>query len=305
MEKILVIDDSPVQARFLQSILSDQYEVTMCHTAREGLEAALGGQWSLILLDVIMPDMDGFTLLRRFQEDPVTKYVPVILITGLSDIQNEEKGLKMGAVDYIAKPFSPVIVRARVNTHIKLFHYQAQFRAQALVDGLTGVPNRRSYDLESAAKWAEATRLGSAFSVCMIDIDKFKVYNDTYGHQAGDRAITAVAQTASSHLKRASDFFARYGGEEFVAIVLGDDARAVYEHMKRIRQAVEDLHIEANSPVSPWVTVSMGGITIHPKAGDNYESYLRIADAMLYDAKRLGRDQVVWSDHGREQWYHG
>lgn len=294
MDKILAIDDSPVQAELLKKILCGQYEVTTCLTAQEGLNAALTGQFSLILLDVIMPDMDGFSVLEALQAASQTKYTPVIIITGLTDASDEEKGLVLGAVDYITKPFYPLIVKARVNTHIKLFHYQEQIRAQALVDELTGVSNRRSYEQNSILRWRDAIRLGLPFSVCMMDIDKFKVYNDTFGHPAGDQVLAAVARTVSANLRRSTDFFARYGGEEFVAIMVGRDALAAHEHMDSIRQDVEALHLPHNPTASQWVTLSMGGITVYPKEGDCYETYLKIADTMLYDAKRFGRNQVKW-----------
>jgi len=302
VDKILIIDDSPVQAEYLCSILTNEFETTVCHTAREGLEKTQVDLYSLILLDIIMPDMDGFALLRQLQEQPQTKYIPVILITSLSDIQNEERGLLMGAVDYITKPFNPVIVRARVNTHIRLYHYQRQFWEQAMLDGLTGVANRRQFDTESIIKWREAIRLRLYFSIIMMDVDKFKLYNDAFGHPAGDKVLIQIAQVASSHLKRVTDLFARYGGEEFVILLVGDSARPAFEHMKAIRQAVEDLHIPAKSPISPWVTISMGGVTFLPKDGDNFDSRLKLADTMLYDAKRLGCNQVIWSNEGREQW---
>lgn len=294
MDKILAIDDSPVQAKLLKQILEEQYEVTTCLTARDGMEAALGGRYSLILLDVIMPDMDGFAVLRALKEASQTKHTPVILITGLTDVQNEERGLVLGAVDYITKPFYPLIVKARVDTHIKLFHYGEQMRSQAMVDELTGVPNRRSYEETSILRWRDAIRLGLTFSVCMMDIDKFKVYNDTFGHPAGDRVLAAVAKTASKCLRRSTDFFARYGGEEFVAIIVGHDASNAYEHMELVRQSVEDLHIEHNPTVSKWVTLSIGGVTVMPKEGDSFDTFLKIADTMLYDAKRFGRNQVKW-----------
>lgn len=302
MERILVIDDSPVQAEFLKSILQEQYEARVCQTAQEGLDAALTGAYTLILLDIIMPDLDGFTVLRRLKEAPATQDIPVILITGLADVQNEEKGLNMGAVDYIGKPFSPVIVKARVNTHIKLYRYRSRLQEQSMTDSMTGVAGRRSYDANSLLRWQEAMRLGVSFSICMFDIDKFKLYNDTYGHPEGDKAISVVARAISDRLQRSTDFFARYGGEEFVALVIGTEAPKSYEHAKLIRQAVEDLHIPAKSPVSQWLTVSVGGVTFTPREGDVYETYLKIADAMLYDAKRFGRNMVVWSNHGREQW---
>lgn len=196
MDKILVIDDSPVQSRFLCSIPSADYEFTVCHTAEEGLEAAKEERFSLILLDVVMPGMDGFVMLKELKGMEVTKYVPVILITSLSDAQYEERGLLLGAVDYITKPFNPVIVRARVNTHIQLYRYQMRFKEQAMVDELTGVANRRRYDEESASCWWEAVRFELPFSICMFDIDKFKLYNDTFGHPAGDKVIAAVAHPA-------------------------------------------------------------------------------------------------------------
>ncbi len=301
-DKILVIDDSAVQTEFLCSILKDDYELAVCHTAEEGLSAAKEGGFSLILLDVVMPGMDGFMLLRELKATVLTKHIPVILLTSLADIQYEERGLLLGAVDYVTKPFSPVIIRARVNTHIQLFRYQMQYREQAMVDELTGVANRRRYESESAARWQEAVRFGLPFTICMFDIDKFKLYNDTFGHPAGDKVISTVAQKVSSFFWRATDLFARYGGEEFVAVFVGSEARPSYEFMKTIRQAVEDLHIPHSSPVSQWVTVSIGGVTVVPKLGEQLETYLKSADAMLYDAKRLGRNRVVWSDHNTEQW---
>lgn len=302
MDKILVIDDSAVQAEFLRSILRDEYDVSICHTAKEGILAAMDGGFSLILLDVIMPDMDGFTALRELKATELTKHIPVILLTSLADEQYEERGLLMGAVDYVAKPFSPVIIRARVSTHIHLYHYQTEFKQQALVDDLTGVSNRRCYEGASVAKWREAVRFGLPFSVCMFDIDKFKLYNDTFGHPAGDQVIASVAKTAASYFQRSTDLFARYGGEEFVAVFVGNDAQSSYEFLKTIRQAVEDLHIKHNSPVCEWVTISVGGVSLIPKAEDSYETYLKLADTMLYDAKRLGRNRVVWSNGGKEQW---
>ena len=264
MEKILIIDDSPVQANFLSSILTEDYEVSVVNTAEEGLEQAKIGDYSLILLDVIMPGIDGFQLLKMLQEEVVLRRTPVILITSLNDIQHEEQGLTLGAVDYITKPFHPGIVRARVNTHVKLFQYWTQIEREATVDQLTGVPNRRRYDAVSSKRWQDAIRLGAPISICMFDIDKFKVYNDTFGHPAGDKVIKAVAETAASKLRRGTDFFARYGGEEFVALILGGGSENDFAYLKKVRQAVEDLQIPHNPEVSQWVTISIGIIGVCP-----------------------------------------
>lgn len=302
MDKILIIDDSVLQAQAVKSLLDEDYEVTMCDTAEEGLRKAKTGKYSLILLDVIMPNMDGFVLLRELQEDIITKYIPVILITSLTDTVNEQKGLIMGAVDYITKPFKPLIVKARVNTHIKLYNYRKQFMKDAMIDELTGIPNRRSYEKISLARWRDAVRLKIPFTVCMFDIDKFKMYNDTYGHPAGDRVIASVAKTAASYLKRSTDFFARYGGEEFVVIFLGEEAAAAFAFMKRIRQAIENLQIPHCASISKWVTVSMGGVTVEAGEVNAYNETLKKADEMLYIAKDQGRNRVVWCNEAGEQW---
>lgn len=302
MEKILIVDDSIVQATQLRSILEVDYEITIAQTGEEGLHYASSEDFSLILLDVVMPGMDGFMLLKRLQEEIITRSIPVILITSLSDIENEQRGFTLGAVDYIAKPFHPIIVQARVNTHVKLYRYRKQVEQQSMTDQLTGIANRRWYDRYSASKWEEIVRLRLPFSICMLDIDYFKVYNDTFGHPAGDKVITAVADMLSARLQRATDFVARYGGEEFVVILVGDNARNAFEHMKQIKQQIEDLCIPHDPSVSKWVTVSAGGVTITPKKGDQYSTYLKIADTMLYDAKRYGRNQVVWFGDDMKQW---
>lgn len=301
MEKILIIDDSLLQASQLKSILMDEYDITLAQTAEDGLHCAGNGNFSLILLDVVMPKIDGFTLLKILQEESGTKNIPVILITSLTDVASEQRGLVLGAVDYIAKPFNPVIVKARVNTHIKLYQYRRQIEQQSMTDQLTGIANRRMYEQYSLTKWNEATRLHLPLSICMFDIDRFKVYNDTFGHPAGDKVIAAVAQTAASRLQRSTDFLARYGGEEFVALSLGEHSDQIFQYMKQIRQAIENLHIPHDPSVSQWVTVSIGGVTIIPEKESKYDVYLKIADTMLYDAKKSGRNIVVWADEKLNQ----
>ena len=301
MEKILIVDDSMVQAAQLRSILADEYDVTIAQTAEEGLRQVSSESYSLILLDVVMPGMDGFTLLKKLQEEIVTQSIPVILITSLSDVEHEQYGLVLGAVDYISKPFNPLIVRARVNTHIKLYDYRREVELRSMTDQLTGIANRRRYEGYSVEKWHEAVRLKIPFSVCMFDIDHFKRYNDTFGHPAGDKVIAAVARTVASRLHRTTDFFARYGGEEFVAISMGDPGEKIFHYLNKIRQAVEDLRIAHDPSVAEWVTVSVGGVTIVPTMETPYSVYLKIADTMLYDAKKHGRNQVVWADEGMKQ----
>jgi len=302
MEKILVVDDSVVQAALLKSILDSEYEVMIAHTAEEGLVCARSEDLSLILLDVVMPGMDGFMLLRRLQEEIITRSIPVILITSLPTIEDEQRGFKLGAVDYIAKPFHPMIVEARVSTHVKLYRYRKQVEQQSMTDQLTGLANRWRYENYSFVKWEEGIRLQLPFSVCMFDIDYFKKYNDTFGHPAGDKVLAAVADLLSSNLRRATDFVARYGGEEFIAIIFGYKATEVFEHVKQIRHNFEHMRIPHDPSVAEYVTVSIGGVTVVPQKGDKYHMYLKIADDMLYEAKHHGRNQVVWFGDDGKQW---
>lgn len=301
MEKILIVDDSPVQSTQLKSILDDEYDITTVQTAEEGLRCINSGTYSLILLDVVLPGMDGFTLLKKLQEELRTQSVPVILITSLSAEEDEQRGLILGAVDYITKPFKPVIVKARVDTHIKLYNYRKQVEYQSRTDQLTGIANRREHDRYSVMKWKEAVRLRVPFSICMFDIDRFKAYNDTFGHPAGDKVISAVAKTVDSYLWRSTDFLARYGGEEFVVLMLGEPSSKAFEHLKKIRRAVEDLHIPHDPSVSQWVTVSIGGVTVIPHAESSYDVYLKVADTVLYDAKKFGRNRVAWADENMKR----
>ena len=250
-EKILIIDDSSVQADMLRSILEGDYDVTVAHTAESGLHYARVGDFALILEYVNMPLMDGFGLMR--------------------------------------------------NTHVKLYRYRTQLERQSMVDPMTGIPNRRSYDLNCHNKWQEAIRFRQPISLCMFDIDRFKAYNDTFGHPAGDGVICSVAQTVTEYLRRSTDYFARYGGEEFVSIIIGSDARTACRQMKKICQAVENLHIPHTPEAGQWVTISIGGVTLVPEREDSYDTYLKVADTMLYDAKRFGRNRVVWSTARMEE----
>lgn len=301
-ERILIVDDSLAQVAQLRAILEGDYETVSVQTAERALMMIGTGDFSLVLLDVILPGMDGFMLLKKLQENSATRRLPVILITSLGESDYEQVGLDLGAVDYIAKPFHPKIVKARVNTHIKLYRYRRQLEDQSLTDPLTGIANRRRHDQYSLSRWREASRLGLRMSICILDVDRFKAYNDRFGHLAGDRLIAEVAQKIARHLRRSTDFLARYGEEEFVAVLLGDDAAKARAHLCRIRQAVEGLQIPSESAENPWMTVSVGGVTVLPTPEQLYDRYFKIADTMLFDAKRLGCNQVVWMNEEMEQW---
>lgn len=301
MEKILIVDDSAMQVTQLKAILEDEYEITAAPTAEEGFRRASTESYSLILLDIALPNMDGFVLLKKLQEETATQNIPVILIAGILDVEREPRGIISGAADYIVRPFKPFIVRARVHTHIKLHNYEQQLEVRSGSNPFTETVGRQEYDHHRIAKWNEAIRQQSPFSVCIFDIDCFKAYNDIFGHQAGDKVIAAISETIASQLQCESDFFVRYGGEEFVAWFMGDDSDKVLEYLKKIRQAVEDLHIPHDPAIAKWVTISIGGVTAIPQEESPYDFYLKVADIMLYDAKKFGRNRIVWADENMKQ----
>jgi diguanylate cyclase (GGDEF)-like protein len=291
---ILVVDDTPTNIQVLAEALRLDYRVRVAGSGKAAFEIiAKFGAPDLILLDVMMPDMDGYEVCRRLKQAPETKNVPVIFVTAKADMVDEEHGLRLGAVDYIAKPFHLPIVAARVRNHINLKLKSDLLESQAMLDGLTSIPNRRRFDETLENEWKRAERSGARLSLVMADIDFFKRYNDNYGHGTGDECLKKVAATLAHSIKRPSDLVARYGGEEFVMILPETDitdARAIAEHFC---SSVENLHIPHEySDVSRSVTVSAGVACVVPNADRLAADLLKMADEMLYQAKASGRNRV-------------
>jgi diguanylate cyclase (GGDEF)-like protein len=217
----------------------------------------------------------------------------VIFVTARTDEAAETLGLELGAVDFISKPINPRVVRARVKTHLTLKAQADLLRQWVYMDGLTGVHNRRHFDERLASEWARAVRNGSELSVLLIDVDFFKLYNDHYGHQAGDDCLRRVAACLRHQIKRPGDLVARYGGEEFACLLPEtplDGARTFAEHLRDSIRALGVAH--ARSSVSEVVTVSVGVCTKPFDAVASAAALLREADAQLYIAKSRGRHQV-------------
>ena len=173
----------------------------------------------LILLDVMMPQLDGYEICRRLKSEESTQNIPVIFVTVRDAVEDEARGLELGAIDYVTKPFNMPIVRARVRNHIELKRRGDDLEALSCLDGLTSIPNRRRFDEVLALEWRRSLRAETWLSLMMMDIDQFKAYNDHYGHPAGDSCIKQVARAIAGCLTRAGDFVARYGGEEFCAVL--------------------------------------------------------------------------------------
>lgn len=301
-DSVLIVEDSEVQAIALREILISLYDVTYVTTAERGLEELHTGLYDLILLDIILPDMNGLELLKKLKDNDETRKIPVIIITGLKMSGYEEKGLTLGAVDYILKPFMPLAVKARVKVHIDMQKYIKQLEKLTYVDQLTGVGNRRLFDESFKEMWVKSARSRKAFTICMFDIDNFKAYNDTFGHPEGDKVLTSIGEVLRTNLRRRTDLAARYGGEEFVVIMLDGGSKEDFDHICGIRKKIEDLHIKHCLETRPFVTTSIGGVTVYPRKEEDSSAFLKIADDNIYRAKALGKDMVVWTSDRMEEW---
>jgi len=297
LSRILIVDDERYNIKVLTSFLRQDYKIMAAKTGEQALNAAQGiNPPDLILLDIMMPGLDGYEVCKKLKADSRTMHIPVIFVTALDASDDEAKGFEIGAVDYITKPFKPVIVKARVRTHIQLKRKTDLLDRMALLDGLTEIPNRRNFDITLEKETKRATRNKSFLSLILMDIDFFKKYNDHYGHVAGDSCLRQVAKTVEGVKKRASDFAARYGGEEFAMILPGTDIKGAMQIAENVRSAVVALNIQhTTSDVAEYVSLSLGVATILPDQEMSSIELIKSADASLYQAKANGRNCVITS----------
>ncbi|GAB6060584.1 diguanylate cyclase [Desulfonatronum parangueonense] len=295
--RILMVDDEPVNIELIADIFDQDHEVLFAVNGEKALEIAMASAPDVILLDVLLPGMDGFEVCSRLKADPLTRDIPVIFITGLGDTMAETKGLELGAMDYIAKPINPPVVKMRVRNQIELKRARDQLSQLATTDGLTGLANRRRFDEVLAMEHARHVRSGTELALIMLDIDHFKLFNDTYGHVRGDDCLRAVAGVLRESLHRATDLAARYGGEEF-ACILPDtkSSNGIQAVAERIRQGVEALGIpHDHSPTEDHVTVSLGVVGTCCTQEITPSQIVAHADQELYRAKSQGRNQICFS----------
>ena len=291
---ILIIDDTPTNINILTEALQAHYEIKIATSGIKAIELVQQSyKPDLILLDIIMPEIDGYEVCRRLKENEVTKNIPVIFVTGCTESEDEEHGFNLGAVDYISKPYKLPVVLARIRNHLNLKRKSDLLESFAALDGLTGIPNRRRFDETYSGEWRRAVRSGRPLSLVMMDIDYFKQYNDNYGHGAGDDCLIQVASCLSSCVSRPCDLVARYGGEEFVALLPLTDAAGAQAIAERLVANTAALTIpHGYSAVSDHITISAGCATVYPLKNAALESLLQTADLMLYRAKSEGRNRV-------------
>jgi len=290
--RILLVDDEYQLIALLAGILDADYEIMFATNGAAALEIADRKVPDLIVLDVMMAGMDGYEVCTRLKNNIRTRQIPVIFITGLGDLGAETKGLKLGAVDYITKPFNPGPVMARVKTHINLKLAQDELIQLAATDGLTGLANRAYFDKLLTYEHARHARSGTELSLILLDIDHFKAFNDTYGHISGDGCLRDVAWAVSRVAGRATDIVARFGGEEFVLLLPETPLSGALILAEMVRQSISDLAIPHRLSSSRHVTASLGVASRKVLPGSSVLDIVAEADLQLYAAKAGGRNRV-------------
>ncbi len=289
---VLIVDDDRLNRTALAELLEGECRVVLAKDGFSALRRVEEQAVSLILLDVSMPEMDGYEVLRRLRADARTADIGVIFITGQTEERDEERGLLLGAADYVPKPIRPAIVRARIRNHLKLAMQRQELERLSQQDGLTGIANRRHFDEAFDRVCRRATRTGEHLGLAMLDVDHFKQYNDHYGHGASDDALRKIALVLANAARRPYDVAARYGGEEFVLLVPGaEDFEAILEQVRQDVLSLEIIH--EMSATASVLTVSGGGIVIESIQSGSAELFLRKADSVLYRSKRAGRNCVL------------
>ncbi len=288
---ILIVDDDQSNRKILYDLLKSYARIVLAKNADQAIEYASTQQPSLILLDVVMPDKDGFEILEQLKRENDTRNISVIFITARNSYTDETKGFRLGACDYIRKPFHHEIVKARVRTHLELAQKRHLLEELVNLDALTSIPNRRHLEHTLISNWRDAKRTKKSIAIAMLDVDFFKNYNDHYGHAAGDDVLRRIASAIEYQLKRPRDLVCRYGGEEFCIILPDTDIAGANRILETCCQAVEGLSIvHDKSHASSVVTVSIGACVCQPEEEDLHENALLIADQLLYKSKEAGRN---------------
>ena len=319
---LLVVDDHLENLIVLKAVFKKQgYSIDTAENGIEALEAIEKKSYDLILLDIMMPEMDGFEVCKRIKEDEMSKSTPVIFITAKTDFESVVKGYELGAVDYVTKPFNPAILRARVKNQLKMRTFEKNLEETverletevamrvlvekelreretelakfARVDGLTQIANRFKFDEYLKFQWGIKKRDKEPLTVIMSDIDFFKQYNDIYGHQEGDDCLTQVAKALSDATNRPEDIACRYGGEEFSLILPNTPVEGALHIADLVQENLRKCKIpHSGSAVNEFVTLSLGVATIVPTNESSIEALIKEADGNLYAAKHNGRNRV-------------
>ncbi|MEH2084090.1 MAG: PleD family two-component system response regulator [Nostoc sp.] len=299
---VLIVDDEPFIRLILRNFLEREgYQIAEAENGIEAINVFNQLHPDIVLLDAIMPDMDGFECCTQLELLDCNKHTPVLMITGLDDQESVDRAFAVGAIDFVTKPIHWPVLRQRVKRLIQQSQLQQKLEAVNLelqrlvtIDGLTQVANRRGFEEYFSQEWQRLKREQRPLSLILCDVDFFKLYNDTYGHRVGDRCLQKIAQAFKDIIKSPGDLVARYGGEEFAVILPNTDTKGATHVADKICRAVRTLAIpHHNSQVSSHVTISVGFTTEIPQPDSDLEEMIAAADQALYEAKAAGRDRFV------------
>jgi len=317
---VLLVDDQAMVGEAIRRALLSEADIDFhfCSRAEEALRIAEKTQPTVILQDLVMPGVDGLTLVRQYRTNPLTADIPIIVLSSKEDALVKRDAFATGVNDYMVKLPDTIELIARIRYHSRAYNNQLQrdaayralresqqqlqksnFELQRLTntDGLTSIANRRYFDDYLSAEWRRAKRMQDQISLLLIDVDNFKLYNDNYGHVAGDLVLKRVAKAMEASAVRSSDLSARFGGEEFAVILPGADITGARAAAERVREMVEGLHIDhSHSSTGAWLTISIGVATVIPTEEQTQSDLIHLADQRLYRAKQTGKNRSVSGD---------
>jgi len=295
---ILIIDDQPGNIKILDSTLKkNNFNTLIIEDPKKTVEITKKINPDLILLDIIMPKIDGYEVCKNLKEDKKTKEIPILFLSAKDSSEDKIKGFNIGALDYITKPFNPTELLARVKTHVelkqsreKLLKAYKELKIAATIDPLTKILNRGAITERLKEEQARFNRNGEYFSIIMGDIDNFKKFNDTYGHDCGDIVLREVATTLKKSLRR-QDAVGRWGGEEFLIILSGTAQENSFIAAEKLRKKIEDLQVIYEKQKLN-ITITLG-LTDIDKYTKNIDEFIKIADNALYKGKNKGKNKVI------------
>lgn len=317
---VLLVDDQVMVGEAIRRALATEPNIDFhfCPDPQEALATAVATRPTVILQDLVLPGVNGLTLVQAYRAHPVTRDIPIIVLSTKEDASVKSAAFTAGANDYLVKLPDTIELIARIRYHSRSYltlvqrdeAYRALRQSQQQLleinlelrrlmnsDGLTGLGNRRYFDEYLGAEWERAVNSGLELSMLMIDVDNFKAYNDSYGHIPGDEALKRVAGTILAACNRPTDLAARFGGEEFSVILPAMAAGGARLVAEKLRRAVEAMQIPHTASVTgEWLTVSVGVASGIPQAGGKFSDLIEIADRSLYQAKRQGRNLVVMGE---------
>jgi diguanylate cyclase (GGDEF)-like protein len=312
--KILVVEDSKVTLKAICNYLENMnIHPLTAETGKEALSIYRREHPDIILLDGRLPDIEGFEVAREIRAMEKKKdWTAIIFLTSMTKDEDLARGIEAGGDDYLLKPISEIVLRAKVTAMRRLIEMQRSFlelthklnvankelQQLSATDGLTGLSNRRMFNELSLREWRRSERMKKPLSLVMVDVDHFKLYNDHYGHPAGDECLKAVAAQMLRAAPRASDVVARYGGEEFVLVLGETEMEGAIWVANHLRQRIADLNLPHDQSTFKHVTVSCGVSSVTPGDNTSLDTLLLTADNALYQAKEQGRNRVTGVAYG-------